>query len=71
MGGIPCAKAIIDNMHGLIRVMWCMATTIFLAATKGVEPTYEEQEAFLAASEALAKVASGIEARVRGEAGPG
>ena len=71
MGGLPCAKVIIDNMHGLIRVMWCMATSIFLASSRGVEPSYEEQESWLKATENVAQVAAAIEKRMSGEAGLG
>jgi hypothetical protein len=31
MGGARC-KIIIDNGLGLIRVFWCMATSLFLAS---------------------------------------
>lgn len=65
MGGIRCAKEIIDNGNAVTQQLGCMNASILLAAINGVEPTYEEAKAFRAAADALCLVASGIEKRVR------
>lgn len=60
MGGIRCAKEIIDNMHGLVRVMYCMSASIFLNAIIGKEPSYESRDRFIAKSDELAKLCDDI-----------
>ena len=62
MGGLRCAKEIIDNGFRLNAAMGCMNTTILLHPDN--EPSYEERDEFLAASEALAKVCAKIEKRI-------
>lgn len=71
MGGLPCAKVIIDNGNATVQVLSCMNASILLANGAGINPTYAEQEAFMAASNALAAVASKIAARLSKEAGLG
>jgi hypothetical protein len=65
MGGLPCAKQIIDNGNALHQQLQCMNASILLAAPSGVQPTYEEADEFKRLSEPLAKCAAAIEKRVR------
>jgi hypothetical protein len=63
MGGARC-KIIIDNGLGLIRVFWCMATSLFLAsAANGGEVVIDPglQATFLEQTEALAKTCAEIQ----------
>lgn len=65
MGGVPCAKTIIDQRAGVIRVMDCMATTILLSAPNGSYPTEQMEDEFVAAATKLAEIATRIEQAVR------
>lgn len=67
MGGLQCAKQVIDNGYALRQKMGCMETSILLASQQGIEPTYEEAELYRKKAEELALVCSAIEKRVRGE----
>lgn len=64
MGGVPCAKEVIDNRNALVQQLACMVATILLHQDNS--PTYAERDEFIAAGEALAKVAAKIEARIGG-----
>ena len=64
MGGLPCAKQIIDNMNALYQQMQCMSASIQLNASR-VQPTYEQRDRFLKATEHVAKITAEIEAYVR------
>lgn len=65
MGGLPCAKQIIDNGNAVTQQMGCLNATILLAAPTGVQPTYEEAEEFKQVADKLAAVCAAIEKRVR------
>lgn len=70
MGGPPVWKEIIDNFNALAQVVGCMAESIRIAGSKegsGVMPTNEQRDKFIAASNALANVASEIEKHVSAE----
>lgn len=69
MGGLPCYKSIIDQRNALIQAMACMEASLTGALSKGVEPTYEEQEEFQTQAEKMARCAAKIERRVREDAG--
>ena len=69
MGGLPCAKVIIDNGNALTQKMQCLNATILLSAGGGFSPTYEEQESFMATAEAHAKCCAKIAHRLGAEAG--
>jgi uncharacterized protein (UPF0276 family) len=64
MGGLPCAKVIIDNRNALVQQMDCMVASIHLNSSR-VQPTYEMQDKFLAATAKVAKIAAEIEKYVR------
>lgn len=64
MGGLQCAKTIIDNKNALIQQMECMTASIQLNSTR-IQPTYEMQDKFIAVTEQVAKVAAEIEKYVR------
>ena len=68
MGGLPCAKEIIDNGHAVRRSLGCMDTSILLNAEM-TQPTQEQSDEFRAAAENLAKVAAKIE-RYVSQGGP-
>jgi hypothetical protein len=68
MGGLPCAKQVIDNGNALHQKLQCMNASILLAAPRGVEPTYAEVEEFRKKADELAIIAAVIEKRVRSEA---
>lgn len=65
MGGLPCAKTIIDQRAGVVRVMDCMSTTILLSAQNGAYPTEQMEDEFVKAAGHLADVATRIEQAVR------
>lgn len=67
MGGLRCAKEIIDNFNALSQQCGCMVASIYLADSvggSGLQPTEEQRDAFLKASKELADVAAGIQAYV-------
>lgn len=64
MGGLQCAKEIIDQRNALVQQLDCMVASIHLNSTIK-QPNERHEEAFIAASSALAKVAADIEAFVR------
>ncbi len=66
MGGLPCAKTIIDNMNALIQQMQCMTASIHLNSTR-IQPTYKMQYEFLEATDQVARVAARIEKYVSGD----
>lgn len=65
MGGLPCAKTIIDQRAAVIRAMDCMSTTILLAAPNGSYPSEQMEDEFVKAASHLAEVATKIEKAVR------
>lgn len=64
MGGLRCAKEVIDNRNALVRQLDCLDATILLHQDN--PPTYDERDEFIAAADALAKIAAKIEARIGG-----
>lgn len=64
MGGLPCAKAVIDNRNALVQQLDCMVASIHLNSTVK-QPTDRHLEQFKEAAERLAKVAAEIEEYVR------
>lgn len=65
MGGLPCAKTIIDQRNAVVQVMDCMSASILLNAPNGTTPTEEMEDEFVKAANALAMVAVKIEHYVR------
>lgn len=64
-GGLQCAKQVIDQGAGLVRQLECMRNSILLNyETK--QPTEKQLDGFVAAAEALAKVAAEIVSYVEG-----
>jgi len=69
MGGLRCAKEIIDSFAVVEHQFNCMKASIHLAGEfdgSGIRPTYEQQEEFLAAAKKLTAVAAGIQGYVSG-----
>lgn len=69
LGGLSCAKEIIDNRNGLVQQLACMVASIHLAGENdgsGVRPTEAQRDAFLKASNELAKIAADIQSHVGG-----
>lgn len=64
-GGLQCAKQVIDQGAGVTRQLECTRNSILLAAAVR-QPTYDQLDEFVAASEALAKVAAKIVKYVEG-----
>lgn len=62
MGRAPC-KIIIDQMHALIRALWCMATSLLVF---GGEPSPAHQKAFQIQAEEMAKLCGEIEKDAQG-----
>jgi hypothetical protein len=60
MGGLPCAKAVIDNGYGLIQKLSCMNASILLNFEQ-TQPTYEQMNEFIARANHLAEYAAGIQ----------
>jgi len=60
MGGLPCAKQIIDNGNALTQTMQCMNASILLNAPI-TQPTYGMRDRFIAATNEVAKIAAEIE----------
>ena len=65
MGGLPCAKQVLDNGRAVVRALDCMGNSILLNAHE-TQPTEEQLDAFVAAGDALAGVAAKIQAYVSG-----
>jgi hypothetical protein len=65
MGGLSCAKTIIDQRNGLVRAMDCMSTSILLAAPCGSYPSEEMEEKFVKLAGELALLSADIERHVR------
>lgn len=65
MGGLPCAKTIIDQRAAVVRAMDCMSNTILLGAPNGSYPTDAMEDEFVKAASHLAEVATRIEKAVR------
>lgn len=63
MGGLPCAKNIIDQRNALVQVLDCMCASIQLYSDNK-QPTEEMEDRFKAACENAANVATKIEAYV-------
>lgn len=63
MGGLPCAKEIIDNRNALVQAMDCMVASILLNADS-TQPTLKQRDEFVAATAEVAKLAAQIEAYV-------
>jgi len=64
MGGLPCAKSIIDNGNALTQAMQCMNASILLNAPH-TQPTEAMEDEFLMATAQVSKVAKRIEKYVR------
>ena len=67
MGGLACAKEIIDHYNHLVAAGACMVASIQLAATEGREPTYAQLHEFQKLAEPLARCMARIEQSVRVE----
>jgi len=70
VGGIRCAKEIIDAGAAVTHQLACMTASIHLAGESdgsGIRPTYEQQDEFLAAAKALTAVSSSIQQHVSGK----
>lgn len=65
MGGLPCAKQIIDNYFALVQAGGCMSTSILLAAVNHGSPTQDQADRFAKAANALAEIMAEIEKSVR------
>lgn len=63
MGGLPCAKVIIDMGNRLNAVLGCMNASILLNADYS-QPTEEMEDEFVSKCDDLAKLAMKIEAYV-------
>lgn len=63
MGGLPCAKTIIDQRNALVQQMDCMIASIQLYSGQ-TTPTEEMEDAFRLACEKVAVIASKIESYV-------
>lgn len=71
MGGLPCAKTIIDQRNAVVQAMDCMSASILLAAPNGSYPSDQMEDEFVAAAQNLAEVAAKIEKHVREGSGSG
>jgi hypothetical protein len=63
MGGLACAKTIIDQRNALVQTLDCMIATIYL--NQDISPTVEQMNEFVDAANGLATVAGKIEFYVR------
>lgn len=64
MGGLPCAKQIIDNRNALVHALDCMCASILLNADT-TQPTDDQAKLFQETAEPLAKLSAEIEEYVR------
>ena len=60
MGGLPCAKQIIDQRNALVQAMDCMGASIQLYADQ-TQPTQDMANDFQQACETVAVAAAKIE----------
>jgi hypothetical protein len=67
VGGIRCAKEIIDQFNHLTAAGQCMVASLHLGSTEQREPTYDQLYEFQKLAEPLARCMARIEASVRGE----
>lgn len=65
MGGLPCAKQVLDQRAALNRALDCMSNSILLNAD-ATQPTEDQLDAFVAKANDLATLASKIQAHVEG-----
>lgn len=63
MGGLPCAKQIIDQRNALVQVLDCMCASIQLYSDNK-QPTEDMEAKFKAVCDSVASVAVKIEAYV-------
>lgn len=68
MGGLPCAKQILDQIRALEQAMGCMANTIVLYHDT-TQPTQDQADAFQDACNEVALVAGKIQKYVAGSGG--
>lgn len=64
MGGLPCAKHIIDQSYALVQQMSCMNASILLYSDT-TQPTDAMEDEFRDATNAVAAIAAKIERYVR------
>ena len=60
MGGLPCAKQIIDNRNGLVQAMDCMTASILLNH-QTTAPTQEMADEFQEKCNEVAKLSAKIQ----------
>lgn len=60
MGGLPCAKQIIDQRNALVQIMDCMTASIHLYSDT-TQPTQDMADEFQAACNGVASIAAKIE----------
>lgn len=60
MGGLPCAKAVIDNGYALQQKLNCMSASIMLNASH-TQPTEKQMDEFITRSNHLAEYAAEIQ----------
>jgi hypothetical protein len=65
MGGVRCAKEIIDSGFAMFRAFFCMVTSIHLNAIRGKEPSYASRDKVLPMMEELTKAFMDIEKEVQ------
>lgn len=65
MGGLPCAKEIIDNMAALQRQATCTSASILLAADGGWQPTPKQVDRLRKLTEPVAQFLAKLEAEAR------
>ena len=66
MGGLPCAKAVIDNGYALTQKLACMSASIMLNAGN-TQPSYEQMDEFIRRANYLAEYAAEIQSYVSGD----
>lgn len=69
MGGLPCAKVIIDQGNAAQQVVGCMSATIQLAASLGHYPTEEQEARVVDAAKAFASIVQAVEKEIRTSCG--
>lgn len=60
MGGLPCAKAVIDNGYAVTQKLNCMSASIMLNASH-TQPTDEQMDEFIARANHLAEYAAKVQ----------
>ncbi len=63
MGGLPCAKAVIDNGYGVTQALSCMSASILLNASH-TQPTEKQLDEFIARANHLISYAAKIQKHV-------